>query len=39
MNVHFVVYDKKTFMLSTKLFSAIERYFDDNLKIMRTGNR
>ncbi len=30
MNVHLVVYDKKAFMLSAKLFSAIERYIDDN---------
>jgi len=30
MNVYLVVYDKKTFRLSAKLFSAIERYIDDN---------
>jgi len=30
MNVHLVVYDKKAFMLSAKLFSAIERYIDDH---------
>jgi len=30
MNVHLVVYDKNAFMLSAKLFSAIERYIDDN---------
>ncbi len=30
MNVQLVVYDKKAFMLSAKLFSAIERYIDDN---------
>jgi len=30
MNVHLVVYDKKAFRLSAKLFSAIERYIDDN---------
>lgn len=30
MTVHLVVYDKKAFMLSAKLFSAIERYIDDN---------
>ena len=30
MKVHLVVYDKKAFMLSAKLFSAIERYIDDN---------
>lgn len=30
MNVHLVVYDKKAFMLSAKLFSAIEKYIDDN---------
>jgi O-acetyl-ADP-ribose deacetylase (regulator of RNase III) len=30
MNVHLVVYDKKALMLSAKLFSAIERYIDDN---------
>ena len=30
MKVYLVVYDKKAFMLSAKLFSAIERYIDDN---------
>ena len=30
MNVHLVVYDKKAFRLSAKLFSSIERYIDDN---------
>ena len=30
MNVHLVVYDKKAFMLSAKLFSAIKRYIDDH---------
>ncbi|GAB6153619.1 hypothetical protein JCM17380_23690 [Desulfosporosinus burensis] len=30
MNVHLVVYDKKAFMLSAKLFSDIERYIDDH---------
>ncbi|MDP4160621.1 MAG: macro domain-containing protein [Bacillota bacterium] len=30
MNVYLVVYDKNAFMLSAKLFSAIERYIDDN---------
>lgn len=30
MNVHLVVYDKKAFRLSAKLFSAIKRYIDDN---------
>jgi len=30
MNVYLVVYDKKAFRLSAKLFSAIEQYIDDN---------
>ena len=30
MKVYLVVYDKKAFMLSAKLFSAIEKYIDDN---------
>ena len=30
MTVYLVVYDKKAFVLSEKLFSAIEKYIDDN---------
>ncbi|HEY8804949.1 MAG TPA: macro domain-containing protein [Clostridium sp.] len=30
MTVYLVVYDKKAFILSEKLFSAIEKYIDDN---------
>ncbi|HEY8891960.1 MAG TPA: macro domain-containing protein [Clostridium sp.] len=30
MTVYLVVYDKKAFVLSGKLFSAIEKYIDDN---------
>ena len=30
MMVYLVVYDKKSFVLSEKLFSAIEKYIDDN---------
>jgi O-acetyl-ADP-ribose deacetylase (regulator of RNase III) len=30
MTVYLVVYDKKSFTLSKKLFSAIEKYIDDN---------
>ncbi len=30
MTVYLVVYDKKAFVLSEKLFSSIERYIDDN---------
>ncbi len=30
MMVYLVVYDKKTFVVSEKLFSAIEKYIDDN---------
>ena len=30
MTVYLVVYDKKAFALSEKLFSAIEKYIDDN---------
>jgi len=30
MTVYLVVYDKKSFVLSGKLFSAIEKYIDDN---------
>jgi len=30
MTVYLVVYDKKAFVLSEKLFSAIKKYIDDN---------
>lgn len=30
MTVYLVVYDKKAFVVSKKLFSAIEKYIDDN---------
>lgn len=30
MNVYLVVYDKKAFVLSEKLFTSIEKYIDDN---------
>lgn len=38
MTVYLVVYDKKSFVLSEKLFSSIERYIDDNYVEERSIN-
>ncbi len=38
MTVYLLVYDKKSYELSEKLFSGIESYIDDNYVLSRTDN-